>query len=387
MAVRIARSLDTLRSQINARWPNRKKGSDGWIGDTAHAARKSDHNPNSVGVVQALDITHDPATGPDAGKLAEALVAGRDVRIKYVISNRRIASSYPTGGVAAWAWRPYSGTNAHEKHCHISVVDVPTGYDDPRQWDLSKFGVAPAAPPVPASSGQRLKMAQLILGYEAKRNSEGHIAVYTAADGSREIGGVNETYHPDKFAALKALFDAGRHAEVEAGVCDYILDYTALAATWTNDPAIEFYLRDTMFNRGPTGCAKILQRAVGVPVDGIVGTQTLAAMKLFPTDELLTRLRVAREAYERETYGRGPGTPLWAGLLNRWNNAQRDAKQFESLLSDTTSTVVIAGGAAAGTAAAGAAAASGFDWHVALPIGIMVLAGALLIVFLIRRRR
>jgi hypothetical protein len=34
-----------LRDQIDRRWPNRDKRSDGWIGDSDHAARKSDHNP------------------------------------------------------------------------------------------------------------------------------------------------------------------------------------------------------------------------------------------------------------------------------------------------------------------------------------------------------
>jgi hypothetical protein len=70
MAPRIAKSLDVLRSQINKAHPNRSKVSDGWIGDTAHAARASDHNPNSGGVVTALDLTHDPAHGFDSWKFA-----------------------------------------------------------------------------------------------------------------------------------------------------------------------------------------------------------------------------------------------------------------------------------------------------------------------------
>ena len=148
---RIAKALATLREQVNAQWPNRSKANDGWIGNAAHQARKSDHNPNAAGVVQALDITHDPAHGFDAGKLAHALIDSRDPRIKYVISNRKICSSYATGGVAAWTWRPYPGAHAHEKHVHISVADDPRKYDDPSAWS-AVAGAAhapPQAAPVP----------------------------------------------------------------------------------------------------------------------------------------------------------------------------------------------------------------------------------------------
>lgn len=140
---RIAKSLDTLRSQVNALWPDRSKVNDGWIGDAAHQATPSDHNPNAAGVVTAFDITNDPAHGPDAGKLAETLRFSHDPRIKYIISNRRIASSL----VSPWVWRPYSGANAHEEHVHVSVMADPKLYDDPRPWAIGK-GV-PAPPPVP----------------------------------------------------------------------------------------------------------------------------------------------------------------------------------------------------------------------------------------------
>ena len=63
--VRIAKTLDVLRNEINALAPKRSKGSDGWIGDAAHQSRASDHNPwvreGGVGIVTALDITHDPS--------------------------------------------------------------------------------------------------------------------------------------------------------------------------------------------------------------------------------------------------------------------------------------------------------------------------------------
>jgi hypothetical protein len=135
---RIAKSLDTLRAQVNIAYPGRSKSSDGWIGDAAHRARKSDHNPNQAGVVQALDITHDPAHGLDAGKLAQSLLDSHDERIKYVISNRRIGYS------SDWQWRPYSGTNAHTQHCHVSVKDAAVLYDDPRRW--SAVGAIPPRP-------------------------------------------------------------------------------------------------------------------------------------------------------------------------------------------------------------------------------------------------
>jgi hypothetical protein len=137
MAWRVAKSLETLRDQVNAKWPNRDKSSDGTIGDAAHQATNSDHNPNSAGVVTALDITHDPAHGLDARKLAETLVASRDPRIKYIISNGQIVSSV----VSPWQWRTYTGSNAHRAHVHISVNGSAGLYDDARAWNLGDVPV------------------------------------------------------------------------------------------------------------------------------------------------------------------------------------------------------------------------------------------------------
>jgi hypothetical protein len=132
MAWRLAKSLETLRSQINALYPNRDKSSDGTIGDAAHQATNSDHNQNSAGVVTAMDITHDPANGVDIARLADKLVASRDPRIKYIIRNGQILSSK----VSPWTWRPYTGSNSHSKHIHISVDGEASLYDDPRNWAL-----------------------------------------------------------------------------------------------------------------------------------------------------------------------------------------------------------------------------------------------------------
>lgn len=133
---RLAKSLDKLRIQINAAHPDRSRVSDGSIGDTAHAARTSDHNPNAKGVVTAIDITHDPAHGVDGLKLAEAL--RHDPRTKYIIFAGRIWKAR-TG-----KWERYTGANRHDKHVHISVVADAKGYDSTAAWDLGDEPAAPA---------------------------------------------------------------------------------------------------------------------------------------------------------------------------------------------------------------------------------------------------
>lgn len=143
MTWRAAKSLDVLLKQVNTAWPKRSKASDGTIGDQAHAKRPSDHNPNSKGVVCARDITHDPNDGPDARKLAEALVASRDERIKYIISNGQIVSG-PGGNNVPWKWRSYSGANAHRKHVHISVRSPASLYDSEAPWQLDGADAQPA---------------------------------------------------------------------------------------------------------------------------------------------------------------------------------------------------------------------------------------------------
>ena len=136
MSWRLAKSLEQLRSQVNQKFPNRSKLSDGTIGDAAHASRDSDHNPwvkdGAMGVVTALDLTHDPKNGCDGTELAQALVQSQDPRIKYLIWNRQIVSSV----VKPWVWRPYRGSNPHTKHVHISVRDTKARYDATDDWQI-----------------------------------------------------------------------------------------------------------------------------------------------------------------------------------------------------------------------------------------------------------
>jgi lysozyme family protein len=192
--------------------------------------------------------------------------------------------------------------------------------------------VPPPEGPAPVSPETRLAMADQILDYEARRDGSGRLVVYDlpAGDGGGdyEVAGINEKYHPVEAAELRALIKAGRHAEAEARAQEIIATYTDVAAKWHDDPGVQFYLRDCVFNRGPTGAMRILQRAVSVKDDGAWGPLTRAAVEALTPTQLLARLRVARENYERVVVGRNETSQFWKGLVNRWDNSLAAASKF-----------------------------------------------------------
>jgi hypothetical protein len=130
MAWRLARSLDVLRAEIRAIYPNATIYT---IGDPAHAARASDHNPNAEGVVCAIDVMG--AGGVDLPWLAEQIRAAEHVAGKYIIFSARIAKASE-----GWVWRAFGG-DPHTDHIHVSVGVGPDGqstgpYDDTSPWGI-----------------------------------------------------------------------------------------------------------------------------------------------------------------------------------------------------------------------------------------------------------
>jgi hypothetical protein len=113
-----------LREQFDDTFPDRDRRSDGWIGDTRHSARPSDHNPDAeTGIVRATDTDRDVFKGgkpdlmPDIANQIRLCAKAGDKRIAYVIFEGRIAS--PRMG---WRWRKYSGSNPHNAHLHCSFT-------------------------------------------------------------------------------------------------------------------------------------------------------------------------------------------------------------------------------------------------------------------------
>jgi len=122
MKPQLSKCAIQLREQIDDSFPDRDRTSDGWIGDTRHSTRVSDHNPDALGWVRAIDVDRDlsgkakPDLMPDlADQIRLYAKSDRSKRITYVIFNGQIASP-----VLAWKWRKYTGINKHDHHCHIS---------------------------------------------------------------------------------------------------------------------------------------------------------------------------------------------------------------------------------------------------------------------------
>ncbi len=179
-----------------------------------------------------------------------------------------------------------------------------------------------------ATPEDRRRMMDFIVGAEARRDKMGRLRVYKlpAADGggNYEVAGINDRFHPVAASKLRDLLAANRQGHAESYIRSYLLDYTSVVTKWTQHPAIEAFLRDSAFNRGPKGALRILQLALKVADDGKWGPQTKAALTaaLKQPGALLQNLRTARESYEiRVAPPVGARAKFWQGLVNRWDKA------------------------------------------------------------------
>ncbi len=162
-----APSLVKLRSEINARWPNRSRSSDGTIGDTRHSKTTNSHNPvgtatgpryGTRGAVHAMDIT---ASGIDVNAVLSAVIG--DSRVWYVIHRGKIWSR-----TYGWAPRTQYG-DPHTSHIHINLREDSQGAavaaeTSTRSWFAGSTSSSPASQP---SSGAALTTAQVVALQEA----------------------------------------------------------------------------------------------------------------------------------------------------------------------------------------------------------------------------
>ena len=121
MTPKLCKAGQQLRLQVDDAFSNRQRSSDGWLGDARHSSRTSDHNPDSNGIVRAIDISRnlsgakEPDLMPDLADQIRLCAKRGDKRIAYVIFNSKICSAK-----SLWRWVAYKGINPHVKHCHVS---------------------------------------------------------------------------------------------------------------------------------------------------------------------------------------------------------------------------------------------------------------------------
>jgi hypothetical protein len=195
---------------------------------------------------------------------------------------------------------------------------------------------------------KRHAMGKAIVEFEG-RYSDGKLQHYKLPPGDGggrgEVAGINEKYHPKEYAKLRGLVEGGAHQEAEHEAARYIEEYTRGVLNFfpsplsaDSNPAIEFVLRDTAFNRGLKGAATVLQIALGMSdIDGVVGPMTHREFARQLDDPgpgfVLSSITAARETYERNVYAWKPNarddkSKFWAGLENRWVRAHRSAGEF-----------------------------------------------------------
>lgn len=121
---RLVACLRRLARTVDERWPGRGSASDGWLGDTAHQRRVSDHNPDARGRVHALDVT---AQGIEPMALVNA--ARDHPSTHYVIYDRKIWSV-----MSEMRAQPYDGPDPHTSHVHISVSHTATARHSRQPW-------------------------------------------------------------------------------------------------------------------------------------------------------------------------------------------------------------------------------------------------------------
>lgn len=152
---RLVAAGETLRDQVNRRFPNRDKTSDGTIGDLSHQGRPSDHNPDRQGWVHALDLDADLGEPGAIRRLADQLAAcaraGRDGgRILNLVYADQVASgTYPD---TFWEFR--GSGYGHRGHLHVSFTDAA-------ERDGSPFPLPIFSPPPPPFTREEPEMILL----------------------------------------------------------------------------------------------------------------------------------------------------------------------------------------------------------------------------------
>lgn len=203
VAPHLAHNLTVRRANVWACW-----GSGvivGWIGDASHQAECSDHNPDSTGVVHAIDVM---VTGTRAHDVvAQCLAHSGD--LQYVIHNGVIWSA-----TVGWKPRTYTGSNKHTDHVHISGKhgeanadhDTCVGYDLAAQASTPLFDLCPApkppAPKPPVKPGTHTPGSRTLKSANPDMSGDDVVFVQRFI-GPRHCGAADGHYGPNTISGVR----------------------------------------------------------------------------------------------------------------------------------------------------------------------------------------
>lgn len=144
MAGKLAPSLVRLWPDINARWPNRDKRTDGWYASPSTRTSKG-HNPGHNGYSHAIDVDKD---GIDPLWIINNIAKDPKV-LWYIIWNRKLYSN-----TYGWVPRAYTGENPHTDHMHIEIYQTDYAEKWDGRWKIKPpTGIPNGIPDTPSSGG------------------------------------------------------------------------------------------------------------------------------------------------------------------------------------------------------------------------------------------
>lgn len=163
---KLAPSLAAFRQWIYAKWPHHETNHDGWIGDAAHQATKSDHNPNSRGIVDAIDTDENGIHMPTL-----MVAAAMHPSTSYLIYEGKI---YKARNL--YVPERYTGTsNPHAGHCHTSIWQTVKAEQSKTPWNVTGWSTLHEG-----ATGRAVSEAQMYLNvYGAELSVDGHFGPKT----------------------------------------------------------------------------------------------------------------------------------------------------------------------------------------------------------------
>lgn len=195
MTWRLSWNLKAISDSVKAKYSNPTIYT---IGDTTHQAEPSDHNPDSRGIVCAIDImvdVSDPRSGPLFNDLLARIKTGSDIR--YMIRNRKMYHRRDN-----FAPTNYTGSDPHTNHFHISSEHTNAA-------DQTLLGLLAPVPPAQPKPKGLLNMSQLY-------------TLLNVPAGSKDIRGVDIVTNTRAIATPQGVV---------------ALPYGTIIAAYTADPA------------------------------------------------------------------------------------------------------------------------------------------------------